>query len=113
MFEHSQGLNQSSASTQTVRAAKSETVWVAKGADGWAARQRIGGQRKIRSAKHREQQITVDHALHAGMKTLAVGSKLTKVGATPTLVSVAALQQTSDDKAPNSSAWLRQIPNGQ
>ncbi len=56
VFEHSQGLNESSASTETVRVAKSETVWAAKGADDQAARQRIGGQRKIRSAKHREQQ---------------------------------------------------------
>jgi hypothetical protein len=33
------------------------------------------------------------------MKTLAVRFKLTKMGAAPTLVSVAALQQTSKDKA--------------
>jgi hypothetical protein len=63
-------------------------------------RELVGNERSDQRSTGISSAITVDHASHAGMKTLAVGSKLTKVGATPTLVSVAALQQTSDDKAP-------------
>ena len=63
-------------------------------------RELVGNERSDQRSIGSSSAITVDHASHAGMKTLAVGSKLTKVGATPTLVSVAALQQTSDDKAP-------------
>ena len=63
-------------------------------------RELVGNERSDQRSTGSSSAITVDPASHAGMKTLAVGSKLTKVGATPTLVSEAALQQTSDDKAP-------------
>jgi hypothetical protein len=43
---------------------------------------------------------TLDHASRTRMKTLTAGFELTKMGATPTLVSVAALKQASEDKAP-------------
>ena len=52
-------------------------------------RELVGNERSDQRSTGSSSAITVDHASHAGMKTLAVGSKLTKVGATPTLVSIA------------------------